>query len=167
MPAVTLLRTAGSNLPQARRQPAVESVSNITVPNQAIYHPTSPPHTRKHLTYHFEVSGVAAAFKGLERCLHTANPDVAHIRFQTYRLLGSRFQSDKGRLVRLELFNIAAVCVINKPADFLYSSYRFYRGSIFHVFTPMCISKINILLCLFFVVVADGLIHSILLDANL
>ena len=70
-----------------------------------------------------------------------ANPDVAHIRFQTYRLLESRFQPDKGRLVRFELFNIAAVCVINNPADFLYSSCGFYRGSIFHVFTNTCIEN--------------------------
>jgi len=74
---------------------------------------------------------------------------VAHIRFQTYRLLGSRFQPDKGRLVRFELLNIAAVCLFKRTTAFLYSSCGFYRGSIFHVFTPTCISKIHLLLCLF------------------
>ena len=71
----------------------------------------------------------------------SANPDVAHIRFQTYRLLESRFQPDKGRLVRFELFNIAAVGDYFITNAFLYSSCGFYRGSIFHVFTNTCIEN--------------------------
>jgi len=88
------------------------------------------------------------------------DPDVAHIRFQTYRLLESRFQPDKGRLVRFELFDNAAVCLYKRTADFLYTSCGFYEVR-FSMFLHLHVSKIHLFTVFFLVIDADGHLHSI------